>query len=84
MYLKKREKMLKKWKREKMLKKWPWPYHVKECEEDVGEEEEREGEDDMLAPLKSINKSSLPFRDDTNDDTKSIRSVRTYASRYGH
>ena len=50
----------------------------------MGEEEEREGEDDMLAPLKSINKSSLPFRDDTNDDTKSIRSVRTYASRYGH
>jgi len=54
-----------------------------ECEDDVGEEEEREGEDDMLAPLKSINKSSLPFRDDTNDDTKSIRSVRTYASSSG-
>jgi len=52
-----------------------------EREEDVGEEEEREGEDDILAPLKSINKSSLPFRDD--DDTKSIRSVRTYASSTG-
>jgi len=54
-----------------------------ECEEDVGEGEEREGEDDILAPLKSINKSSLPFRDDSNDDTKSIRSVRTYASSSG-
>merc|ERR1719295_2034558 len=52
-------------------------------EEGVGEEEEREGQDDMLAPLKSINKLSLPFRDDTNDDTKSIRSVRTYASSSG-
>ena len=52
-----------------------------------GDNDEEEGErDDDLLPLKSINKSYQPFRDGgggDNDDTRSVRSVRTYASSTG-